>query len=156
MNLVKLLEAARLALADDVLPEIISDHARSQLAGVLDILSKFERTVTWSTDNLLERQKIIEAGLAAITECANRAGYPPPPPPLLAATVSPLSRQSDFEQAVNRAEQQLSGMADWLFGSGTALPSDLRNEVDAILRQTLRDDLIVERRLISRGARLSI
>jgi len=47
-SLAALFQGARRALAEGVMPETTSDHARAQLAGVLDILGKLEGMVVWS------------------------------------------------------------------------------------------------------------
>lgn len=148
-SLIGLLEGVRRSLRDDVQAELTSDHARTQLAGVLDILGKLERLVVWSPDALRERLDVIEAGCASIALRAVSSGHPPPPHALPALPA--LMRQADLEQALRRAEQRLAALSDWLFDPAAELPPALRRELDSALRATLRSALVVERRLVQRA-----
>lgn len=148
-SLTKLVESLRRALRDDVLPELQTDHARSQVAGVLDILGKLEHMLVWSPDALREQLALIEAGYTAIAERAAVAGHVVPMGAALSQ--SDLIHQADLEQAVRHGELRLGALADWLFNQKSALPADLWRELDALLRGTLRNALASERRLIPRG-----
>lgn len=147
-SLVGLLEAIRRALRDDVLPEIDTDHARSQLSGVLDILGKLERMLVWSPDVFRERLAAIDAGSAALITRAAAAGCTLPPRP---ARLSPPQSQADLEQAVRSGEQWLVTLTDWLFDPKAELSANQRDELDTLLQDTMRDALVAERRLVSRA-----
>ena len=148
-SLTGLIEGMRRALREDIRPELATDYARSQVAGILDILGKLERMLAWSPDALRERLGILKAGGAAIAARAAAAGYTAPPDP--SPVRSEALRHADLEHAVRAAEQRLVALTDWLFDSPAALPGDLHSELDALLRSTLRDALVVERRFVSRA-----
>lgn len=148
-SLMGLLEGVRRSLRDDVQPELASDHARTQLAGVLDILGKLERLIVWSPDALREQLGVVEAGCAAIEARAAAAGHRPP-----AASHPALPErllQADLVQALVHAEQRLVALTDWLFDPAAELPSALKRELNRLLRTALRSALVVERRLVSRA-----
>ena len=138
-----LLESLRRALRDTVQPELSSDHARSQLAGAIDVLGKVERMLAWSPDVLIEQLEIAHEGLAAFAARSGRAGPPAYP-------ARPL-RQAELEQAVRDAGTMLAAHADWLLAPPPAIDEALRTELDALLRDTMRRQLKVERRLIARA-----
>ena len=149
-SLAALLESMRRSLRADIRPELSSDHARTQLAGVVDILAKLESMISWAPDPMRERLDLIDAGCAAIERRAAEAGHAAPGGWVRSSTCE-LHRQVDVEQALGRAEQRLAALTDWLFADGSALPPGLRRELDQLLRDTLRSALAVERRLTPRA-----
>ncbi|RYX91463.1 MAG: hypothetical protein EOO28_25510 [Comamonadaceae bacterium] len=63
-SLEALMGSMRRALEGEIQPELQSDHARSQLAGVLDVLRKIESMVVWSPDVTREQLEVLEVCLA--------------------------------------------------------------------------------------------
>jgi hypothetical protein len=154
------------SLREVVLPELQSDHARGQLAGVLDVLGKFERLLVWSPDLLRSQLETVQTGCSDIIARAAAAGVVVPTaigpesitqPNLKSATGSttePTSmplQQADLELALIEAEQRLIALTDWLFEPSNALTTDIRVELDRLMRETLRSTLMSERRLITRA-----
>ncbi|MBG9388038.1 hypothetical protein [Caenimonas aquaedulcis] len=142
-SLPELVRAARVALAEAVRPELTSDHARSQLAGVLDILAKLERMVVWSPEALREQAALLRAGCQAFTARLAADGVTPPP-----LTTPPGSPDDSAEAQAHAAEEQVMQLTDWLFDPSTRVAEALRSDLDRILQQALRQALIVERKLI--------
>lgn len=138
-----LIESLRRALIATVQPELTSDHARSQLAGVVDVLAKVERMLVWSPDVLIEQLEIARDGLEAF---AARTGRAAPP----AIPMRPL-RHAELEQALREAGAMTASHADWLLDPATKLAPATRKELDALLRETIRGQLLAERRLIPRA-----
>lgn len=150
-SLVVLLQATRRALRDSVLPELDTDYARSQLAAAVDILSKLEHLVVWSPDVLRDRLAAIDEGRAAIIARAEAAGCKLPPS---ASRISSPQDQAELEQSVRSGEQWLIALSDWLFDPENELSANQREEIDTILLDSMRDALVMERRLVS-GANYS-
>ncbi|RYF76402.1 MAG: hypothetical protein EOO22_02175 [Comamonadaceae bacterium] len=138
-----LIESLRQALSATVQPELTSDHARSQLAGVVDVLAKVERMLVWSPDVLIEQLEIARDGLEAFAARTGRAALP-------AIPMRPL-RQAELEQALREAGAMTASHADWLLDPATDLAPATRSELDALLRETIRGQLLAERRLIPRA-----
>jgi hypothetical protein len=169
LSLAELLAGMRRALDDDVRPDVSSDHARVQLAAVVDALGKLERLTSWSPDLLREQWQALQSGCAAIALRARQAGLVLPAScsnrmiteveaDSIAGAKSPLSRnvsqalsQADLERSVSDSEQQLKALCDWLFEPGHRLPMELHRELDAMLQVTLRDALLAERKRVSRA-----
>jgi hypothetical protein len=152
-SLVDLLEGMRRSLREVVQPELSTDHARTQLAGVLDILGKLERMIVWSPDAMRERLDIIDAGILFIERRACAAGFAPPASASSGAPqtdAKPLL-QSELAGALRRADSRLAILTDWLFEPTAGLPIALRTELDAHLRGTLAAALKIERRMIARA-----
>jgi hypothetical protein len=158
------------SLREVVLPELQSDHARGQLAGVLDVLGKFERLLVWSPDLLRSQLQTVQTGCSAIVAAAAATGVVVPTAISSESTTEPNSKpttepnskpttepnsppllQADLERALSAAEQQLIALTDWLFEPSNALTTDTRVELDHLMRETLRTTLVSERRLITRA-----
>lgn len=148
-TLTGLVETLRNALRQGVAPELKSDAAHAQLAGVIDVLDKLERMAVWSPALLRERISVLDAGCAAILlhACASGVAAPVEPPCKLPAQ----STQVQVEEALRGAEGRMARLADWLFDAQAAPPAPLRDELDRLLRATLRDALAVEKRLTTRA-----
>lgn len=135
------------ALREEVLPELRSDHARSQLAGVLDVLGKVERMVVWSPDVAREQLELLEAclaqaaaRLAAAGQAAPRGIAPPSPRP-------PVT-QAALLAALADAERRFGLFTDWLFSPPAGLSTSLNHELHEQLRTALRHTLKAQRRLV--------
>jgi hypothetical protein len=144
-----LVETLRNALRQGVAPELETDVARTQLAGVIDILDKLERMAVWSPALLRERIAVLDAGCAAIVLRAKEAGVAAPVdlPPALSAHPT----QVQVEESLRAAEERIRRLTDWLFDAQSALPAPLRQDLDTLSRATLREAIAVERRLTARA-----
>jgi hypothetical protein len=139
-SLPELIHAARLALSEAVRPELTSDHAHAQLAGVLDILAKLERMVVWSPEALGRRlQKLQEGCDAFVVRLAEEGVSLPSYAPRPGASI---------EEAMLAGEERLMQLIDWMFEPGHSLSMEARRALDGILQQTLRQELVIERKLI--------
>ena len=136
-SLTALFQGARRALAEDVLPETASDHARTQLAGVLDILGKLEGMVVWSPDAQARQLEALRRGCEAFAARAAKEGETLP-------VFEPAGSDSIDDQ-LRDAEAQVMRLADWLFRT---LHAGARADLDAILREAMREQLRVERKMI--------
>lgn len=133
-DLAQLIKALRRALNDTVAPELSSDHARGQLAAVRDILGKLAGMTVWDPQALQAQVQALEEGNEAFAARATQAGL------ALPAGVP----GTDLAIAQARTRQ----LTDWLDRQEPRLPTPLAAELDAILRQTLRDQLRIERKRI--------
>lgn len=147
-SLLSLIEGMRRSLGEVVQPELASDHARSQLAGTIDVLGKLERMLAWSPDVLIDQLSLLREGCDAFAARAAEAGAqvptlaPVPPRPL---------RQSELEQAVRDGGTLLATHIDWLLDPATPIDARARGALDALLRSILRGQLQAERNLIPRA-----
>lgn len=140
IELSKLIEALRRTLEDNVQPELRTDHARGQLAAVQDILGKLGRMAVWSSDASAQQARVLAEGCADFVARLAQAGVKLP---------LPVSEQDGSpEDALLAAEAQAMQLTDWLFDDGATLPQSVHAELDAILRQALRQQLIIQRKLI--------
>lgn len=133
-DLASLIEALRRALDQAVAPELRSDHARGQLAAVHDILGKLAGMTVWDPEAQQAQARALLGGSETFVACASRAGLTPPPGG--AGTDLP------------GAEARIRTLTDWLDQQEAALPAPLTDELDAILRQTLREQLRIDRKRI--------
>lgn len=140
IELPKLIEALRRTLQDNVLPELRTDHARGQLAAVQDVLGKLERMAVWSPDTAAQQSRVLAEGCATFLARLARAGVELAPP-----ASGPGGTAHEMLLA---AEAQVMHLTDWLFDAGAGLPPPVHAELDGILRQTLRDQLTLQRKLI--------
>jgi hypothetical protein len=165
----ELIASIRRALDDSIRPELSSDFARVQLAGMNDILAKLERMVVWSPDLLRQRLSAMQGGVDRMVALASAHGHAPaidlarapPAQPTQAhlERVQPDQTQPDqtqpdqaqLELAVRAAEQRLALLTDWLFDPSSGLPATLCQQLNAILRATLREEVLAERRMVPRG-----
>jgi hypothetical protein len=124
------------ALRESVLPELQSDHARTQLAGVLDILAKLESMSDWLSAMRDEEEAALRQGIDAIAARARQARVDAPP------------EGSHGTQALASAQQHARDIADWLLDS--ELAPELGAELDGMLRASLRQAVLAQRRRIPR------
>jgi hypothetical protein len=126
-----LIKSVSRALREHLQPELTTDYARSQLAGVLDILSKLEQMADWSPAMVAEVDGALREGNAAFVDAAAASGLSTPQP------------TPDSPADTARA------MADWLFQA--QMPDGTREQLDAILRESLRASVLAQRRRIPRA-----
>jgi hypothetical protein len=136
----QLVQALRRTLDDNVRPELHTDHARGQLAAVQDILGKLETMAVWSPDAVAQQTAVLLQACADFRAAVAHAGVD-----LRLPETSPASRD---DEALQGAEMQLMQLTDWLFDAGAALARPLQAELDAILRQAMREQLVIQRKLI--------
>ncbi|MWB78127.1 hypothetical protein GLS40_08840 [Pseudooceanicola sp. 216_PA32_1] len=60
------LDAVRAALANEVLPHVAQDHARSQLLGAMDVIDKLTALADWSPELTAEQSAALAEGLAGM------------------------------------------------------------------------------------------
>lgn len=133
-DLARLIDALRRTLDEAVAPELSSDFARGQLAAVHDILGKLAGMTVWDPAALQAQAQSLRDGLARFAGRAVQAGVALPPG----------TEPSDLDAAQARTRE----LVDWLDAQGPALPADLASELDAILRDTLRNELRLQRQRI--------
>ena len=157
-----LIGALCVSLRADVLPELTSDHARSQLTGTLDILAKLQVMCDWSASMQCEEQEMLERGIRAVTQHALASSITP-------ALVAPsgglecdetecgekLAAMPGETQGATLGEPLLETQArmreliDWLFDA--PMPPVLREELHALLRPILHEQVAAQRRRIPRA-----
>jgi hypothetical protein len=175
----ELIASVRRALDESIRPELSSDFARVQLAGMQDILAKLERMVVWSPDLLRQRLSAMQSGVERMVALASAHGHarainlacaapahptqaqpeqaqpeqaqPEQAQPEQAQPEQAHLEQAHLEQAARAAERRLALLTDWLFDPASDLPVALHQELDAILRATLREEVLAERRMVPRG-----
>lgn len=146
-SLEALMGSMRRALRDEILPELQSDHARSQLAGVLDVLGKVESMVVWSPDVTREQLELLDACLAQAAARITALGLAAPAGTAPAAQVKP-AMQAALQAALTDAEHRFARLTDWLFVPPADLPAPLVDELHELLRMALRNTLKAQRRLV--------
>ena len=140
ISLCQLTLALRCALEENVKPELQTDYARSQLAAVQDILGKLERMAVWSPDVQAQQVNVLLQACADFKATAVRLGVDLRLPEALLSGTDGTSLRD--------AEAQLMQFTDWLFDSGETLARPINSELDRILRQALREQLVIQRKLI--------
>ncbi|WP_372656673.1 hypothetical protein [Hydrogenophaga sp.] len=135
------------ALRDEILPELQSDHARSQLAGVLDVLGKVESMVVWSPDVTREQLDLLESCLSQAAARIAAAGTTVPVGIAVAASVGSVT-QAALQAALADAERRFALLTDWLFSTPGGLSSSLREDLHDLIRTALRNTLKAQRRLV--------
>jgi hypothetical protein len=146
-SLEALMGSMRRALRDEILPELTSDHARSQLAGVLDVLGKVESMVVWSPDVTREQLELLDACLAQAATRITAAGHAGPTGMAPASPAKPAT-QAALQAALADAEHRFARLTDWLFAPPEDLPAPLVDELHELLRTALRNTLKAQRRLV--------
>jgi hypothetical protein len=136
----QLVQALRRTLDDNVRPELHTDHARGQLAAVQDILGKLETMAVWSPDAVAQQTAVLLQACADFRAAVARAGVD-----LCLPETLPAGGDDD---ALRDAQAQLMQLTDWLFGAGATLARPLQAQLDAILSQAMREQLIIQRKLI--------
>lgn len=124
-----LLHSLQRTLREDVRPELSSDHARAQLAGALDILSKLEPLVDWSAALVDAQAQPMLRALGQAEEAARQAGCP-------------------LSFAGADVEEQVRALIDLAFDPSTPWPPALREQIHALLQPALRESVAARRRLI--------
>ena len=142
-----LMGSIRRALREEILPELESDHARSQLAGVLDVLGKIESMVVWSPDVTREQLELLEKCMAQAAARITAAGCAGPAG-IASAGASTPATQAVLQAALADAERRFALLTDWLFVAAGDLPAPFREELHDLLLTALRNTLKAQRRLV--------
>ena len=135
----ELLAALRRTLHDAVRPEMAGTYAIGQLAAVEDILGKLERMVAWSPEAYALQAQALRDGCAAFVARAAEEGF---------ALTLMSSDAATPEAALRAAEADVMRLTDWLFDAPDTLGDAARAALDALLRQALRQQLVIERQRI--------
>lgn len=138
------------ALSEEILPELQSDHARSQLAGALDVLGKIESMVVWSPDVVREQLDLLEACLSQAVARIADAGQAGPAGLAPASPAKPETHAA-LQAALADAERRFALLTDWLFALPGGLPTPFSEELHDLLRTALRNTLKAQRRLVPRA-----
>ncbi|WP_048440326.1 hypothetical protein [Caenimonas sp. SL110] len=138
--LARLVEALCQTLQDNVRPELQTDHARGQLAAVLDILGKLGSMAVWSPEAAAQQAAVLTEACADVRARVLEAG--------IELQLPPPARTGEHDDALAAAQVHLIELTDWLFDAGAALPGPVHAGIDAILRQAMREQLIIQRKLI--------
>ena len=146
-SLEALMGSMRRALREEILPELQSDHARSQLAGVLDVLGKVESMVVWSPDVTREQLELLDVCLLKAVARIAAAGHTGPTGIAPASTAKPAT-QVALQAALTDAENRFARLTDWLFAPPADLPAPMVDELHEQLRAALRNTLKAQRRLV--------
>lgn len=147
-SLEALVGSMRRALREDILPELTSDHARSQLAGVLDVLGKLESMVVWSPDVAREQLELLETCLSKAANLIADAGQAGPAGAVPAVRSAPVTHAA-LQAGLADAERRFALWADWLFAPQKDLPPPVSDALHELLRTALRNTLKAQRRLVS-------
>lgn len=134
IDLASLIEALRRTLDDAVAPELRSDFARGQLAAVHDILGKLAGMVVWDPQAQQAQARVLREGCERFVARAALAGVALP--------------EGTAPADLPAAQARLRELTDWLDRAGPSLPASQAPGFDAILREALREQLLVERRRI--------
>lgn len=134
-DLAKLIEALRRALNDAVAPELSSDHARGQLAAVHDILGKLAGMTVWDPRALEAQARALQEGHQRFAAHAAQAGLAVP-------------AAGDAGADLPSEEARTRQLTDWLDQQKPHVPAPLAAELDAILREAMREQLRIERKRI--------
>jgi len=146
-SLEALMGSMRRALREEILPELQSDHARSQLAGVLDVLGKVERMVVWSPDVVREQLELLDACLSQAVARIAAQGHATPPD-IAPSTAADTGTQAALLVVLSDAERRFARLTDWLFSPPAGLAAPLVEELHDLLRTALRNTLKAQRRLV--------
>lgn len=147
-SLEALVGSIRRALHEEILPELESDHARSQLAGVLDVLGKVESMVVWSPDVAREQLVLLETCIAQSMTRLAAAGYTPPHGIAATKTVAPATYGA-LQIALADTERRFALLTDWLFSPPSGLSMSCREALHDLLSTALRNTLKAQRRLVA-------
>lgn len=142
-----LVGSMRRALREEILPELASDHARSQLAGVLDVLGKIASMVVWSPDVVREQIDLLDGCLTKAVDRVAAAGLRGPSD-LAPGAPQPADTHAALLIALVDAESRFDRLTDWVFSPAAELTTPLRAELHELLRATLRNTLKAQRRLV--------
>jgi hypothetical protein len=134
-------EAIRAALQRDVLGELSSEHARSQLLGAIDVLDKLEGLVEWSPEMLDEQIAALSAGSARLS--AQTHGLPGPRPAGTDA-VDPGSPEGRLGVEAGLVRDWV----DWLYAHRAELDPETSRALERVIRDVIQATLAAERRRI--------
>ena len=122
-------------LNDEVRPKVSDEQVRIQLAAVVDILGKLQGMTAWAPDAMQQQAQALQAGCQSFEALATQAGLTLPAPVVCNA------------DELGRVEQRLVQLTDWLFAHKD-MDESLRTELDMLLCDAMRQQLLAERKRI--------
>lgn len=146
-SLPSVLDALKVVLRQEILPWLESEYARSQLYGVVDVLDKLANLAVWSPDVMRRQLAIIveackrfDQGLAALGQAGVPGELPDP---------GGAADQAQLEHTLELANRRLVELTNRLYSDDAAIDGESRKELEALLREAIRDMVAEERRLIA-------
>ena len=138
----RVLERACASLREVIIPQLHGDHVRAQAFGIVQALEGLRLVADRAMRPLREQVAIQEAGIAEVLAVLSAHGAP-------VWTAAPLPADAgEAAVARDRGEAFLGTLLRFLAEHEERLPRTVREEADAILRRTIRDQLAVELRLV--------
>lgn len=136
------LAAIGTALRDDVLAELTSEHARSQLLGAIEVLDKLQGLMEWSPEMRREQIAALRAGSDRLrAETAGIAGAPPRP--------ADAAGDAGLEASLGAEAGHMGEWTDWLYAHRDALGADRARTLEMLVRDVIQAALAAERGRIS-------
>lgn len=136
------LSAIRTALEDDVLAELASEHARSQLLGAIEVLDKLQGLMEWSPEMRREQIATLRAGSDRLR--AETAGLPAPPP-----RPADAAGDAGLEASLGVEASHMGEWVDWLHAHRGEIGGERTRALEMLVRDVIQAALAAERRRIS-------
>jgi hypothetical protein len=134
--------AIRSALQTDVQAELVSEHARSQLLGAIEVLDKLQGLMEWSPDMLVEQSAALRSGSERLrAETPDMPERPPRP--------HENTDVAEPEERLRGEAAHMSEWIDWLYAHRDRLDADRSRELEMLVRDVIQAALAAERRRIS-------
>jgi hypothetical protein len=134
--------AIRSALQTDVQAELVSEHARSQLLGAIEVLDKLQGLMEWSPEMLVEQGVALRSGSERLR--AETRDMPERP-------LRP-HENDDVAEPEGRLRGDAAHMGewvDWLYAHRDGLEADRFRALEMLVRDVIQAALAAERRRIS-------
>jgi hypothetical protein len=144
LRLPELLSAIQEALRRDVMDELKTEHARSQVLATVDILEKLKALADWSPAVLEAQIAALDEGLRSLrVEAQGLPDHPAPRPSRRPAT------SADLEEIRAASLMEIDAWTEWFYGCRDGLEPARAVRLETLLRTVIRDYLAVERSRIS-------
>lgn len=134
--------AIRSALQTDVQAELVSEHARSQLLGAIEVLDKLQGLMEWSPEMLLEQGAALRSGSERLRAETGDLPEGPPKPHENDEVAVP-------EERLCREAAHMGEWVDWLYTHREGLDADRSRVLEMLVRDVIQAALAAERRRIS-------
>ncbi len=134
--------AIRSALQTDVQSELVSEHARSQLLGAIEVLDKLQGLMEWSPEMLLEQSAALGSGSERLR--AETRDMPEPP-----ERAHENADVAEPEERVRGDAAHMGEWVDWLYAHRGGLDADRSRALEMLVRDVIQAALAAERRRIS-------
>lgn len=146
-SLSSVLDALKVVLQQEIVPQLESDYARSQIYGLVDVLDKLANLAVWSPDVMRRQLAVIVDACVRFDRRLEALGQARVPGVLHDPGVA--MDQAQLEHALVLANRRLVELSDWLYSHDAAIDGESRKELEALLREAIRDMVAEERRLIA-------